>query len=140
MRVSLRWLKDYVDIELPPEELAERLTMAGLEVDAVEEVTPGFSNVVVSKILEITPHPNSDKLSLCRVTTGDRTVPIVCGAPNIEVGQVVPLAQVGATIPGGYVIKSSRLRGELSEGMLCSEEELGIGDDATGIMILPETL
>jgi phenylalanyl-tRNA synthetase beta chain len=140
MRVSLRWLKDYVDVEMPPEELAERLTMAGLEVDAVEEVTPGFSNVVVAKILEITPHPNSDKLSLCRVTAGDRIISVVCGAPNIQVGQVVPLAQVGATIPGGYVIKNSRLRGEPSEGMLCSEEELGIGDDATGIMILPDTL
>ncbi len=140
MLVSLKWLRDYIDIELPPEELADKLTMAGLEVDAIEEVSPGFTNVVVSKILEIKPHPHSDKLSLCQVTTGDKTVPIVCGAPNINVGQIVPLAQVGATIPGGYVIKSSRLRGELSEGMLCSEEELGIGEDTTGIMILPETL
>ena len=140
MLVSLKWLRDYINIELPPEELADKLTMAGLEVDAIEEVTPGFTNVVVSKILDIKPHPNSDKLSLCEVTTGGATVPIVCGAPNIEVGQIVPLAQVGATIPGGYVIKRSRLRGEPSEGMLCSEEELGIGEDNTGIMILPETM
>lgn len=138
MLVSLRWLRDYIDIELSPEELADKLTLAGLEVDSIEEVSPGFTKVVVSKILSIKPHPKSEKLSLCQVTTGDETFPIVCGAKNIAVGQVVPLAVVGATIPGGYTIKSSRLRGELSEGMLCSEEELGIGDDNTGIMILPD--
>jgi len=140
MLVSLRWLRDYIDITLSPEELADRLTMAGLEVDAINEVTPGFSHVVVAQILSIAPHPSSEKLSLCQVTTGDEVLPIVCGAPNIAEGQVVPLAKVGATIPGGYTIKSTRLRGEPSEGMLCSEEELGIGEDHTGIMILPDTL
>jgi phenylalanyl-tRNA synthetase beta chain len=140
MQVSLRWLRDYIDIEMSPEELADKLTMAGLEVDSINEVTPGFSNVVVAQILSIKPHPGAEKLSLCQVTTGDKTLPIVCGAKNIRVNDIVPLAQVGATIPGGYTIKSSRLRGELSEGMLCSEEELGIGEDATGIMILPEDL
>ena len=127
-------------MDLTPEEIAGKLTMAGLEVDSIEKVTPGFSGVVVAKILDIQPHPNADKLSLCEVSTGDRTFPVVCGAPNIHTGDIVPFATVGATIPGGYTIKSSRLRGELSEGMLCSEEELGIGEDATGIMILPDTL
>ncbi len=140
MQVSLRWLRDYIDIELSPEELADRLTMAGLEVDSIDEVNPGFSGVVVAQILSIKPHPNSEKLSLCKVTTGEETFPVVCGAKNIHVDDIVPLAKVGATIPGGYIIKSSRLRGEPSEGMLCSEEELGIGEDATGIMMLPKDL
>ena len=140
MKVSLKWLRDYVDIDLDVKELAERLTMAGLEVDAIEEAGPDFSGVVVAKILTVKPHPDSEKLHLCEVTTGDKTYPIVCGAPNTRQGDTVALATVGATIPGGYVIKSSRLRGEPSEGMLCSEEELGIGDDASGIMVLPADL
>jgi phenylalanyl-tRNA synthetase beta chain len=138
MQISLKWLRDYIDIELSPQELADKLTMVGLEVESINEISPGFSDVVVAKILSIKPHPNSEKLSLCQVTTGNETWPVVCGARNIRTGNIVPLAKVGATIPGGYTIKSSRLRGELSEGMLCSEEELGIGEDMTGIMILPE--
>jgi len=126
-------------VELTPEEIAGKLTMAGLEVDSIEKVSPWFSGVVVAKILSIQPHPNADKLSLCEVSTGGKTFPVVCGAQNIHEGDIVPLATVGATIPGGYTIKSSRLRGEVSEGMLCSEEELGIGEDATGIMMLPDT-
>ena len=140
MQVSLRWLKDYVDIDLTPAEVADRLTMVGLEVDAVRDVGPSFTNVVVAKILAIRPHPNADKLSLCDVTTGNESLPIVCGAHNIHEGDVVPLAMVGANIPGGYTIKRSKIRGEVSEGMLCSEEELGIGGDTTGIMILSPDL
>jgi phenylalanyl-tRNA synthetase beta chain len=140
MLVSLRWLRDYIDIEISPEDLAERLTMAGLEVDSIEETTPGFSGVIVSRILSVKPHPGSEKLSICEVATGEETLPIVCGAPNVSEGILVPLATVGATIPGDYTIKRSKIRGELSEGMLCSEEELGIGEDASGIMILPESL
>jgi phenylalanyl-tRNA synthetase beta chain len=137
MFVSLRWLRDYVDIDLAPEALADRLTMAGLEVDAIRETASGFSRVVVAKILSLKPHPGSEKLLLCEMTTGTDVLPVVCGATNIQVGDVVPLALVGAVIPGGDTIKSSRIRGELSEGMLCSEEELGIGPDRSGIMILP---
>jgi phenylalanyl-tRNA synthetase beta chain len=140
MFVSFRWLRDYVDIDLAPVELADRLTMAGLEVGAIRETAPDFNNVVVAKILSLRPHPNSDKLSLCEVTTETDILPIVCGAKNIQVGDIVPLAQVGATIPGGYTIKSSQIRGERSEGMLCSEQELGIGPDNTGIMILSSGL
>ena len=136
MLVSLRWLKDYVDIELSIDELVDRLTMSGLEVEAVHETGPAFSNIVTAKIISVKPHPNAEKCFLCEVTTGDATYPIVCGAGNIRTGQMVPLAKAGSTIPGGYTIKSSKIRGELSEGMLCSEQELGIGDDATGIMIL----
>jgi len=139
MLISLKWLRDYIDVELTPEEIADKLTMAGLEVDSIDRISPAFSGVVVAKILSIKPHPNADKLSLCEVSTGAKTFPVVCGAQNIHAGDIVPLATVGATIPGGYTIKSSRLRGELSEGMLCSEEELGIGEDTSGIMILPDT-
>jgi phenylalanyl-tRNA synthetase beta chain len=140
MLVSVKWLRDYVDIDLPPAELAERLTMAGLEVDALDEKPVAFTGVFVARILSVKPHPNADKLSLCEVTTGEKTYPVVCGAHNIQSGDFVPLATVGATLPGGLTIRSSRIRGEVSEGMLCSEEELGVGDDATGIMILPADL
>jgi phenylalanyl-tRNA synthetase beta chain len=137
MKVSLRWLNDYVDIDISPLELADRLTMAGLEVDAVEEYTPAFTGVVTARILSMKPHPGADKLHLLEVTTGEQVLPIVCGAQNMKAGDVVALATVGAEIPGGYSIKSSKIRGEASEGMLCSEDELGIGPDASGIMILP---
>jgi phenylalanyl-tRNA synthetase beta chain len=140
MKVSLKWLRDYVDIDLEPLVLADCLTMAGLEVDAVEEAGPAFDQVVVARIVAVRPHPQSEKLFLCEVTTGTETLPIVCGAPNTRSGDTVALAKVGATIPGGFVIKSSRIRGEASEGMLCSEEELGIGDDNTGIMVLSPDL
>jgi len=137
MKVSLRWLRDYVDIDITPQELADRLTMAGLEVDAVEEYTPAFTGVVTARILTMRRHPDADKLHLLEVTAGGEPLPIVCGAPNMKPGDVVALATVGAVIPGGYVIKSSKIRGEASEGMLCSEDELGIGPDASGLLILP---
>jgi phenylalanyl-tRNA synthetase beta chain len=140
MLVSLKWLRDYIEIDIGPEELAERLSMAGIEVESVDEKAPDFTDVVVAKVLSVKPHPNADKLSLCEVATADRTYSVVCGAPNIAAGILAPFAKVGATIPGGYSIKHSKIRGELSEGMLCSEEELGVGDDASGIMILPEKL
>jgi phenylalanyl-tRNA synthetase beta chain len=137
MQVSLKWLKDYVDMDVPPEELAERLTMAGLEVDSLRRIEPAFRGVRIARIVSLRPHPRADQLFLCEVATGDATYPVVCGATNIRVGDIVPLAQIGAVLPGGDVIRSARIRGEVSEGMLCSEEELGIGADASGIMILP---
>lgn len=140
MLVSLKWLRDYVDIDITPEEVAAKLSMAGIEVESVDETGPDFTGVVVARIVSVQPHPNADKLSLCEVSTGDRTCSVVCGAPNVTEGIFVPLAQVGATIPGGYSIKHSKIRGESSEGMLCSEDELGIGDDASGIMVLPDNL
>jgi len=140
MLVSLKWLKDYVDIELTAEELAHELTMAGLEVDEIKAIRPQFSGVVVAKILAVKPHPSADRLSLCNVSDGKENYPVVCGAKNIAAGDIVPLAKVGAVIPGGYIIKSSVLRGEKSDGMLCSEAELEVGDDASGIMLLPSDL
>jgi phenylalanyl-tRNA synthetase beta chain len=140
MQVSLKWLKDYVDLDVAPEELAERLTMAGLEVDSLRRIEPAFGGVKIARIISLRPHPQADQLSLCQVDVGDATFPVVCGATNIRVGDIVPLAQVGGALPNGSVIRSARIRGEASEGMLCSEEELGIGSDASGIMILPSDL
>lgn len=140
MLVSLKWLKDYVDIEITPEELAHRLTMSGLEVEDIKTIRPQFDGVVVAKILSVKPHPSADRLSLCSVSDGAEIYHVVCGAKNIAERDIVPLAKVGAVIPGGYTIKSSLLRGEKSEGMLCSESELEIGDDESGIMHLPKDL
>jgi len=140
MLVSLKWLKDYVDINVTAEELAGKLTMAGLEVDEIKTIRPSFSGVVAAKIISVKPHPAADKLSLCDVTDGSQTYRVVCGAKNIKAGDIVPLAKVGATIPGGYTIKSSVLRGEKSDGMLCSEAELETGDNSSGIWQLPENL
>ena len=140
MLVSFRWLRDYVDVRIPLGELVDRLTMAGLEVEEVKEVGPAFSSVVVAKILSVKTHPETDKYYFCDVVAGENTYPVVCGARNIKPGDLVPLAKIGATLPGGYTIKSSKIRGAVSEGMLCSEQELGIGDDASGVMILPHDL
>jgi phenylalanyl-tRNA synthetase beta chain len=140
MLVSIKWLKDYVDVELTAEELAHELTMAGLEVDEIKTIRPQFSGVIVAKILSVKPHPSADRLSLCSISDGTDNYPVVCGAKNIAPGDIVPLAKVGAVIPGGYTIKSSVLRGEKSDGMLCSEAELDVGDDASGILHLPSDL
>jgi len=140
MLVSLKWLKDYIDFDKTAQDLAGRLTMAGLEVDEIKKISHNFSGVVVAKILSVREHPKADKLSLCDVTDGEKTYPVVCGAKNIQAGNVVPLAKVGASLPGGYTIKSTVLRGEKSDGMLCSEAELEIGDDESGILQLPTDL
>ncbi|RMG89038.1 MAG: phenylalanine--tRNA ligase subunit beta [Candidatus Dadabacteria bacterium] len=137
MRVPVSWLKEYVEFDLGPEALAERLTMAGLEVGAVERRGEGIEGVVVAQILEKGRHPNADRLSLCRVTDGAETYEIVCGATNMAAGDKVALARVGARLPGGFKIKKTKIRGQVSYGMMCSERELGLGEDHSGILILP---
>ncbi|HOW57181.1 MAG TPA: hypothetical protein PKZ12_04210, partial [Smithellaceae bacterium] len=97
MLVSVKWLRDYVDIEITAAELADKLTMAGLEVDEIRTVQPSFSGVVVAKIISVSPHPNSEKLSICEVTDGQTNYQVVCGAKNIKAGNIVPMAKVGAT-------------------------------------------
>ncbi len=136
MKVSLSWLKDYVDITMDAAELAEALTMAGLEVDSVSGRYAYLKGVIVGRIEDVQPHPNADKLRLCRVGTGADTVSVVCGAPNVEAGMLVPLAQPGAVLPDGLRIKKSVIRGEDSAGMLCSSAELELGADSSGIMSL----
>ena len=137
MKVSLNWLKDYIEIWMDLKELVHLLTMAGLEVEEAISLGEGFEKVVVADILSIRKHPNADRLSLVEVKTHQETFPIVCGATNIKEGQKVPLALVGARLPNGLEIKKSKIRGVPSEGMLCSETELALGQDASGIMILP---
>ncbi len=137
MQVSFNWLKEYVDIDLDPQGLADLLTMSGSEVESVVKVGNECEGVVVSHIISVVPHPNADKLSLCTVDTGSATYPIVCGATNIKPGDKAPLALVGTQLPNGITIKKAKIRGESSQGMLCSEAELSFGSDESGIMILP---
>ncbi|HDH96365.1 MAG TPA: phenylalanine--tRNA ligase subunit beta, partial [Proteobacteria bacterium] len=138
MRVPLSWLKEYVDIEESPTELADLLTMAGLEVEDIIHRGQGLDDVITVRIVEIKPHPNADRLQLAYVDTGSETLQVVCGAPNIYEGAVVPLALPGADLPGGVRIQKAKIRGEESVGMLCSQRDLGISDDHSGIMILTD--
>jgi phenylalanyl-tRNA synthetase beta chain len=138
MRVPLSWLREYVDVDLPPRRLAAELTMRGMEVDTIETAGADWSDVVVGRVLEVRRHPNADTLWLTRVDVGEAggELEIVCGAQNLEVGQLVPTALVGAVLPGDRRIERTKIRGEVSNGMLCSAIELGLGTNADGIHIL----
>ena len=139
MRVPLSWLRDYVEVDLEPEELAARLTMLGMEVQGIERRGADWQDVVVGELLAVEPHPRADRLSLTRVTVGEgEPLEIVCGATNIAVGQRVPVALPGAVLPGGRRIERTTKMGAVSNGMLCSGDELGLTGDADGILILPE--
>ena len=120
MRVSESWLRTFVDPPIGTAELAERLTMAGLEVESREAAAPPFGGVVVARILAVAAHPNADRLRVCTVDAGAAPLSIVCGAPNAAVGMTVPCALEGATLPGGLAIKRTTVRGVESCGMLCS--------------------
>ena len=138
MNVTLNWLKTYIDFDLSPSELADRLTMLGIEVESIKQLGAGLEGVIVGSVSSIRPHPNADKLVLCQVDVGEaEELQIVCGAPNARAGMLAPVATIGATLPIGLTIKSAKLRGETSQGMLCSEKELGLSDDAAGLMELP---
>src|SRR3990170_3652875 len=138
MRVPLTWLRDYVSFDLSPQALAEQLTLRGMEVSAIEVTGADWSDVVVGRLITVERHPNADKLWLTTVDVGDPTGPlqVVCGADNVAPGQLVPVARVGAVLPGERRIERSKIRGVESQGMLCSSAELGLGDDAEGIHIL----
>ena len=140
MKVSLNWLRDFVEIRIELKELVNLLTMGGLEVESATTTGQGLEKVVVAEIQSVRRHPKADRLSLVEVKTDRERVSVVCGATNIRAGQRVPLALVGAKLPNGLEIKRSKIRGETSDGMLCSEIELGLGQDTTGIMILSEHL
>ncbi len=140
MKFTLNWLKKYVDFTMSSAELAERLTMAGLEVDSVDELFSHLANVRVALIDNVRPHPNADRLVLCDITVGSEKKQIVCGAPNAAAGLLTPVALPGAVLPGGLKIKKGKIRGEISEGMLCSAGDLGISDDHQGIMELDAAL
>jgi phenylalanyl-tRNA synthetase beta chain len=138
LKISYRWLTNWVDVDLDAEQAAEKFTLAGLEVDEVTAVAPPLDGVVVGEIVGIEPHPDADRLRVCRVLGDEVERTIVCGAPNARIGLKAPLATLGTELPGGVRIKPAKLRGVASEGMLCSEPELGLGDEASGLMELPE--
>ncbi|GFE60774.1 phenylalanine--tRNA ligase subunit beta [Geobacter sp. AOG2] len=136
MNVTYNWLKEFVDFDLTPDQLADLLTMLGLEVERMEKLGEGMDDVVVAVVEEKRQHPNADKLSLCRVNNGTEVLDVVCGAQNFKQGDTVALAKIGATLPGDFKIKRSKIRGEESCGMLCSEKELGLAAESAGIMVL----
>src|SRR6266705_756 len=143
MKVTLNWLKQYVDFNWSAEELSERLTMIGIEVERVEKVAGEFEGVVVAQVITRDKHPNADKLSLCRVNDGKGERQIVCGADNFKAGDKVPLILPGASLPPKpsekepFTIKVGKIRGVESHGMMCSPQELGLPDQVDGLLILP---
>ena len=142
MKVSLKWLKEYVDITLPPAEIAEKLTMAGIEVKGMQVIGGSWDNVIIGRIIAINPHPNADRLTLPTLDLGTEQATVVCGAPNLKVGDKIAFARVGAQLIDGHsgqvsTLKSAKIRGVVSSGMVCSEKELGISDNHEGIMVLP---
>ncbi len=139
MQVSEAWLRELVNPAITTDALVSQLTMAGLEVDAVQPVAAVFSGVVVGEVLSTVQHPNADKLKVCQVNVGQtEPLQIVCGAGNVRPGLKIPAALIGAVLPGDFKIKESKLRGELSFGMLCSEKELGLAVNSEGLMELPD--
>lgn len=142
MKISYNWLKEFIDLDLSPEEAAEKLTLIGLEVDSLEKAGSRLEGVIVGEVVDVREHPNAGRLRLCLVNLGNRQVQIVCGADNVARGQKVPVATVGTTLPvkpdsgEPLTIRKTKLRGESSEGMICSESELGISTDHSGIMVL----
>src|SRR6266478_3389051 len=143
MKVTLNWLKQYVDLEWSPEGLAERLTMLGIEVEGIEKVAGEFEGIVDAQVITRDKHPNADKLSLCRVNDGNGERQIVCGADNFKPGDKVPLILPGFSLPAKpgsqpFTIKVGKIRGVESHGMMCSPQELGLGDAVDGLLILRE--
>lgn len=139
MKFSEQWLREWVNPSIDTQALVDQITMAGLEVDGFEPVAGAFSGVIVGRVVSAEPHPDADKLRVCQVEGGAETVQIVCGAPNARAGIKVAVAEVGAILPGDFRIKKAKLRGQPSQGMLCSEAELGFSDEHDGIMELPES-
>jgi phenylalanyl-tRNA synthetase beta chain len=138
MKFSEQWLREWVNPDISTTDLVEQLTMAGLEVESMEPVAPFFSKVVVGEVMSVEPHPGADRLRVCQVNVGGTTpLNIVCGASNVAAGVRVPVAMVGAMLPGGASIEKTKLRGVTSEGMLCSARELGLAESSEGLMIFP---
>jgi phenylalanyl-tRNA synthetase beta chain len=142
MKVPLNWLQEYVDITMPPDDLANRLAMAGTEVKGIQVIGGSWGNIVIGQIVDINPHPNADRLSLATIDLGTERQTVVCGAPNLRLGDKVAFAPVGAQLIDGHSgqvfrLKPAKIRGVVSNGMACSEKELGISDSHEGIMVLP---
>ncbi|HVZ36368.1 MAG TPA: phenylalanine--tRNA ligase subunit beta, partial [Polyangiaceae bacterium] len=142
MLISLRWLGRHIDLSgLDPKQIALDLTLSTAEVEGVEEFLPHARQIVIGRVLERAQHPGADRLSLCKVDVGQaEPLPIVCGASNVAAGQTVPVALPGTTIPGIGELKKTKIRGEISLGMICSESEIGLSSESAGIWVLPDTL
>jgi len=139
LKVPYFWLREYCDPDLPVDELAEWLAMRSTEVERISRIgPPSADGFVVGRVVSVEAHPGADRLTVCEVETGDATRTIVCGAPNVAAGQTVPVALPGATMPGGQELGRAKLRGVVSDGMILSEAELEIGDDAAGIAVLDD--
>ena len=136
MKFTLDWLKEYIDVDMEVETLAARLTMLGLEVDNVEQLYQDLGPVKVARITDVRPHPDADRLTLCDVSVGPDSYQVVCGAPNAKPGLLTPIALPGTSLASGMTVKKAKIRGQESIGMLCSERDLGISEDHTGIMEL----
>lgn len=144
MKISLKWLRQYVEFNITPEELADKLTKAGLEVESIDYLGTKFNNFFTGQVITVTKHPNANKLTVCDVNVGDSNISIVCGAPNVAAGQKVVVGLAGAVVPRNqhdpegkpFALAKVKIRGVESNGMICSEYELGIGDDKDGIMVL----
>jgi phenylalanyl-tRNA synthetase beta chain len=146
MKISCNWLADYLAGSYSPEQLAERITLAGLEVEEIIQTNKPLPGVVIGKVLDVQRHPDADRLTVCRVDIGAEVSQIICGAPNVAVGQTVAIATVGTTLPikdkegNPLVLRKAKIRGVESAGMICAEDELGLGDDHSGIMVLDSAL
>lgn len=141
MKISYNWLKEFVDVEMDAETLAERLSLVGFEVDEVKTQSLDISGVVIGKVLSREKHPNADKLSLCSVDVADgESLSIICGAPNVAAGQTVIVAKIGATLPIGLTIRKAKIRDVASHGMICSQEELGLAEKSDGIWVQNDNL
>ena len=141
MKFTLNWLQEYVELDgVTPEKLADELTMLGLEVESMAALYEDLADLKTGKVVSVEAHPNADKLTLCQVMVGDETLQIICGAPNVREGLGVVVALPGTTLPGDFKIKKSKVRGTESQGMLCSERELGLSEDHQGIMELPDDI
>jgi phenylalanyl-tRNA synthetase beta chain len=137
MKLPLKWLREFVTIDASVEEISRRLSVAGLEVENIERLTPSFEGVTIARVLDVQKHPNADRLNLCQVDTGSEKLSIVCGAPNVQAGMTAALARVGAKLGKEPPLQAAVIRGVRSEGMLCSERELGLSTDHAGILSLP---
>ena len=147
MNISLNWLKQYINLDLEVNKISEYLTDIGLEVEGISEVESikgGLKGIVIGEVLKCDKHPNADRLNVTKVNIGNQDIlDIVCGAPNVKAGQKVPVATVGSVLYDGeesFKIKKSKIRGEVSEGMICGEDEIGLGDATDGIMVLDDNV
>ncbi len=137
MKISIQWLNEFVQTKGSSDDISDILTMLGLEAESLPDLS-GLDDIVIGEVRDCSKHPNADRLNICKVFDGKDELPIVCGAPNVRKGQKIALAPVGAILPGDFKINKAKIRGEISQGMICSEKELGISQEHEGIMVLED--